>query len=167
MSNTLDATLSRTSPVAPGFGSDLDVLGNLRPDANGNWNTQIEVRGSENDWVILTGTLDFPLVATTPAAVVVENRFIYQNMVLVQPTVPTLTNVGFGTAPNVMQFPLVQIPASGVFTYNVTLGAQNAFDEYPDEEAQFLQDAIGMRYPEAAPLGFNGAFYYMKLGINF
>lgn len=51
--------------------------------------------------------------------------------------------------------------------YNVTLGAQNAFDEYPDEEAQFLQDAIGMRYPEAAPLGFNGAFYYMKLGINF
>jgi iron complex outermembrane receptor protein len=51
--------------------------------------------------------------------------------------------------------------------YNVTLGAQNAFDEYPDEEVQGLKDAIGMVYPEAAPLGFNGAFYYVKLGVNF
>ena len=51
--------------------------------------------------------------------------------------------------------------------YNVTLGAQNAFDEYPDEESQGTQGAIGMVYPEAAPLGFNGAFYYVKLGINF
>jgi hypothetical protein len=51
--------------------------------------------------------------------------------------------------------------------YNVTLGAQNAFDEYPDEESQGTQGAIGMVYPEAAPLGFNGAFYYVKLGVNF
>ena len=51
--------------------------------------------------------------------------------------------------------------------YSLTLGAQNAFDEYPSEEAQYLQDAIGMLYPEAAPLGFQGAFYYFKLGMDF
>ncbi|MDC0980046.1 TonB-dependent receptor [bacterium] len=51
--------------------------------------------------------------------------------------------------------------------YSLTLGAQNAFDEYPGEEAQYLQDAIGMLYPEAAPLGFQGAFYYFKLGMDF
>ena len=51
--------------------------------------------------------------------------------------------------------------------YSLTFGAQNAFDEYPSEEAQYLQDAIGMLYPEAAPLGFQGAFYYFKLGMDF
>jgi len=50
-------------------------------------------------------------------------------------------------------------------TYTLTLGSQNALNEYPDKEKRGL--ILGWEYPEAAPLGFNGAFYYMKLSMNF
>ncbi len=49
--------------------------------------------------------------------------------------------------------------------YTLTLGAQNITDEFPDNPASTL--CCGMVYPEGAPLGFNGAFYYFKLGMDF
>ena len=54
-------------------------------------------------------------------------------------------------------------PALGGLT--LTFGAQNAFDSYPDEEPRAT--ILGWKYPEAAPMGFNGAFYYFKVGMNF
>jgi outer membrane receptor protein involved in Fe transport len=49
--------------------------------------------------------------------------------------------------------------------YTLTLGAQNVTDEVPDSPAATL--CCGMKYPEGAPLGFNGAFYYFKVGMDF
>ena len=49
--------------------------------------------------------------------------------------------------------------------YTLTLGSQNATDEYPDNPASTL--CCGMKYPEGSPLGFNGAFYYFKVGLDF
>ncbi len=49
--------------------------------------------------------------------------------------------------------------------YTLTLGAQNATDEVPDNPSSTL--CCGMKYPEGSPLGFNGAFYYFKIGLDF
>ena len=49
--------------------------------------------------------------------------------------------------------------------YTLTLGAQNITDEYPDNPSATL--CCGMKYPEGSPFGFNGAFYYFKLGLDF
>ena len=49
--------------------------------------------------------------------------------------------------------------------YTLTLGAQNVTDEVPDNPASTL--CCGMKYPEGSPLGFNGAFYYFKVGLDF
>ena len=49
--------------------------------------------------------------------------------------------------------------------YSLTFGAQNAFDDHPDKEKRGA--ILGWEYPEASPLGFNGAFYYFKLGMDF
>jgi len=49
--------------------------------------------------------------------------------------------------------------------YTLTVGAQNVTDEYPDNPVSTL--CCGMKYPEGAPLGFNGAFYYFKVGMDF
>ena len=49
--------------------------------------------------------------------------------------------------------------------YTLTFGAQNAFDDHPDKEKRGL--ILGWEYPEASPLGFNGAFYYFKVGMDF
>ena len=40
----------------------------------------------------------------------------------------------------------------------VSLGAQNLFDSYPDRST----GASGTKYPEYAPFGFNGGFYYLR-----
>ena len=38
-------------------------------------------------------------------------------------------------------------------------------DDHPDKEKRGA--ILGWEYPEASPLGFNGAFYYFKLGMDF
>jgi iron complex outermembrane receptor protein len=49
----------------------------------------------------------------------------------------------------------------------VTLGARNAFDEYPDENntdaggITYAQIA-GSQYPTTSPIGINGGFYYLR-----
>ena len=41
----------------------------------------------------------------------------------------------------------------------VSLGAQNLFDSYPDRSQPGIS---GTKYPEYAPFGFNGGFYYLR-----
>lgn len=52
-------------------------------------------------------------------------------------------------------------------TDNVTiaLGAQNAFDQYPDENP--FAGVVGSLYPATAPAGFKGGFYYLRTRATF
>ena len=49
--------------------------------------------------------------------------------------------------------------------WTVTLGAQNALNSFPGEFPGASDDS-GQRYGEYSPFGFNGAFYYGKLGYS-
>jgi len=48
--------------------------------------------------------------------------------------------------------------------YQITLGAENITDDYPEKDTGVT--CCGAIYPEFAPLGFMGAFYYLRLGID-
>jgi len=48
--------------------------------------------------------------------------------------------------------------------YQITLGAENITDEYPEKDTGVT--CCGAIYPEFAPLGFMGAFYYIRLGMD-
>ena len=43
---------------------------------------------------------------------------------------------------------------------SVTLGAQNLFDEFPDDNP--WSDIVGAVYPVTSPMGFNGGFWYLR-----
>ena len=62
--------------------------------------------------------------------------------------------------------------------FNVVLGAQNIFDEYPDpltdytfqcgnETCNYAEDVAGAKYPVTSPYGFNGGYYYLKASYSF
>ena len=59
---------------------------------------------------------------------------------------------------------LVDLEAAYSFSDSLTvvLGAQNAFDETPDENPG-AADGVGNRYSQFSPFGFNGSFYYLRL----
>jgi iron complex outermembrane receptor protein len=46
------------------------------------------------------------------------------------------------------------------------LGAQNLFDEYPDENPSGAAGA-GNRYSQYTPFGFNGGFWYGRFTYRF
>ncbi len=46
----------------------------------------------------------------------------------------------------------------------VAVGAQNVLDTYPDESARAM--SVGEKYSEYTPWGFNGAYYYVRLGYG-
>ena len=48
----------------------------------------------------------------------------------------------------------------------VTLGGQNVLDEFPDENPG-ARAGVGNLYSQFSPFGFNGAFWYAKLGYKF
>jgi iron complex outermembrane receptor protein len=58
------------------------------------------------------------------------------------------------------------VDAEVAYTFNdnmtFTLGAQNLFDEYPDENPG-AADGVGNQYSQFSPSGFGGGFYYVKL----
>jgi iron complex outermembrane receptor protein len=58
------------------------------------------------------------------------------------------------------------VDAEVAYTFNeattITLGAQNLFDEVPDDNPGAAA-GVGNRYGQFSPFGFNGAFYYMKV----
>ena len=45
----------------------------------------------------------------------------------------------------------------------VTLGAENVFDEYPDETINY---GNGRRYPRYSPAGYNGALVFAKVSLS-
>lgn len=49
----------------------------------------------------------------------------------------------------------------------VTIGAENLFDEYPDEEQDPTSRFLGVHYALTSPFGFNGGFYYLRLSADF
>jgi len=56
----------------------------------------------------------------------------------------------------------------------LSLGAQNLFDTYPDEVADFESggdtlpgNLLGAQYYETSPFGFNGGSYYLRATYNF
>jgi iron complex outermembrane receptor protein len=59
---------------------------------------------------------------------------------------------------------LVDLEAAYMFNQNLTvvLGAQNAFDELPDENPG-ARAGVGNLYSQFSPFGFNGAYYYLRL----
>ncbi|XOV78665.1 MAG: TonB-dependent receptor plug domain-containing protein [Aestuariibacter sp.] len=44
----------------------------------------------------------------------------------------------------------------------VTVGAKNAFDEYPDRNTLWDNEIAGSAYPTTSPIGINGGFYYVR-----
>ena len=61
---------------------------------------------------------------------------------------------------------IVDLEASIALGGGTTLavGAQNAFNTYPDESARAM--SVGERYSEYTPWGFNGAYYYVRVGYG-
>ncbi len=51
--------------------------------------------------------------------------------------------------------------------FTVTLGAENLFDELPDDEQEPVSQFLGVKYALTSPYGFNGGFYYLRLKANF
>ena len=65
---------------------------------------------------------------------------------------------------------LVDVELSYTFAekYTVAIGGENIFDEYPDEEDNFvLNDILGAEYAVTSPWGFNGAFWYGRVSASF
>ncbi len=62
---------------------------------------------------------------------------------------------------------LVDLEASYAVTdtVSVAVGAQNALSFYPQENP-FAADALGNRYCQYTPFGFNGGYYYVRLKYN-
>ena len=55
--------------------------------------------------------------------------------------------------------------------FNIAIGAQNLFDEYPDKWDEKVSSIAGpdeiVQYSQYSPFGYNGAFYYVRLGFSF
>jgi iron complex outermembrane receptor protein len=51
--------------------------------------------------------------------------------------------------------------------YTVTLGAENLFDELPENEREPVSQFLGVKYALTSPYGFNGGFYYLRLRADF
>ena len=64
---------------------------------------------------------------------------------------------------------LVDVEVSHAFNeaLTVTLGAENVFDVYPDEDSRPSQRNNGIVYPQFSPFGFSGGFYYGRLTYRF
>ena len=51
--------------------------------------------------------------------------------------------------------------------YTLTIGGENIFDEFPDEEQDPTSQFLGVNYALTSPYGFNGGFYYLRLSADF
>lgn len=52
-------------------------------------------------------------------------------------------------------------------TFTVTLGVNNVFDIYPDENIPLRNPQGPSRYPASSPFGFNGGYYYLRFKASF
>ncbi len=60
-------------------------------------------------------------------------------------------------------YTFLNIPCMRAVT--LALGAENVFDTYPRRNP--YARALGAKYPEYSPYGFNGGFYYLRAGFEF
>ncbi|MCU7837161.1 MAG: TonB-dependent receptor [gamma proteobacterium symbiont of Taylorina sp.] len=55
--------------------------------------------------------------------------------------------------------------------FNIAVGAQNIFNEYPDKWGETSSSIVGhdkiLQYSQYSPFGYNGAFYYFRVGLAF
>lgn len=51
--------------------------------------------------------------------------------------------------------------------YTLIVGADNLFDEYPEEELDYPDFSFGVRYPRSSPIGYNGGLWYLRLQAQF
>jgi hypothetical protein len=64
-------------------------------------------------------------------------------------------------------------PPKVIFTrkgrVNLTVGANNVFDVYPDRLKSYENTLQGswIYSPEASPFGFNGGYYFVAMSFNF
>ncbi len=64
---------------------------------------------------------------------------------------------------------LVDVEAEYSFNNGVYVaaGVKNLFDTYPDENNPLAIAGVGALYPEVAPFGFNGGYYYVRAVYDF
>lgn len=64
---------------------------------------------------------------------------------------------------------LVDLEARFTFAerYTFTVGGENVFDTFPEDDEDFVSQLLGVRYALTSPFGFNGAFYYARLTASF
>jgi iron complex outermembrane receptor protein len=51
--------------------------------------------------------------------------------------------------------------------YTLSVGGENIFDKYPDDEANGVLQFLGQQYAITSPFGFNGAFWYVRASASF
>jgi iron complex outermembrane receptor protein len=51
--------------------------------------------------------------------------------------------------------------------HSLTIGADNIFDEYPDDETNSVLRFLGATRTISSPFGFNGGFWYVRLNTRF
>ncbi len=55
--------------------------------------------------------------------------------------------------------------------FNIAIGAHNIFDVYPDKWGETSSSIVGsdkvLQYSQYSPFGYNGAFYYIRIGASF
>jgi iron complex outermembrane receptor protein len=52
-------------------------------------------------------------------------------------------------------------------TFFVAAGGDNVFDVHPDDEQDPTLRFLGVEDAVTSPFGFNGAFWYVRAGVNF
>ena len=84
---------------------------------------------------------------------------------LFDPTPPGGNQVVYDYGSSLLVDAEISMTFNDMFT--VTLGGENVFDEYPDDEQDGTLDFLGLNYALTSPYGFNGGFYYLRLGVSF
>lgn len=55
--------------------------------------------------------------------------------------------------------------------FNFAIGVHNLFDVYPDKWGETSSSIVGadkiLQYTQRSPFGYNGAFYYIRMGLHF
>jgi len=55
--------------------------------------------------------------------------------------------------------------------FNIAVGAENIFNEYPDKWGDTGSPFAGpdgmIQYSQYSPFGYNGAYYYLRIGLTF
>ena len=92
---SISTTRAATLRPAVGTANDLDEIGNLHPDANGNWATQVEVLGTPGDLILLISGVGFAETIANPTAggpATLINTALFENLLLTGLIYPGMAN---------------------------------------------------------------------------